>query len=300
MAVSYLTLCVVYILFSGMLAAQWAHSIEELQAIETYKGIGFVVATSVFLFVFSWLLLHGIARREVEIARQREDLVFAERKALAGMLASSVAHDINNILLIITLGLERFSQTGHLSYLEKELLTEMVLANQNMKRLARRLMESGRANIPGEMTQINLKQLVGEALELGRAHCKQKGCRIEAVQDSDDIELRGNETIIQQMMLNLIVNAADAVPSNGGRIEVRVSTSSDAALIEVHDNGPGIPSEKRDQVFDAHFSTKRNHVGLGLLSVKACAAFHKGAVVIKESDLGGACFQVALPLKAAA
>jgi len=96
------------------------------------------------------------------------------------------------------------------------------------------------------------------------------------------------------MLLNLILNAADATHGRG-RIDVRLRRAEDMAILEVNDDGPGVPAERRGAIFDAFYSSKAHGTGLGLLTVKVTAEEHGGAVEVETSDLGGACFRVRLP-----
>ena len=105
--------------------------------------------------------------------------------------------------------------------------------------------------------------------------------------------LEGHRSAIQETLLNLVLNAADATGGRG-RIEVRSFEEDGAHVLEVHDDGPGVPLDIREEVFRAFFTTKADGNGLGLLSVRACAELHGGTAEIGDSPLGGACFRVTL------
>jgi len=75
-----------------------------------------------------------------------------------------------------------------------------------------------------------------------------------------------------------------------------VLQQEDEAIVEVHDDGPGVPLAQRSKIFAPFHTTKEVGSGLGLVSVKVCAEQHGGRVVVSESDLGGACFRVTLPI----
>jgi signal transduction histidine kinase len=107
--------------------------------------------------------------------------------------------------------------------------------------------------------------------------------------------LQGNPLAIQNMLFNLVLNAGQATGGRG-RIDVRVENSAEAVTLAVHDDGPGVPDEKVRRVFDAFYSTRGEGHGLGLVAVTACAELHGGSVRVERSDLGGACFEVELPL----
>ena len=93
---------------------------------------------------------------------------------------------------------------------------------------------------------------------------------------------------------HLILNAADATHGRG-RIDVSLRRRDEVAVLEVQDNGPGVPAERRGAIFEAFYSSKPHGTGLGLLTVKVTAEEHGGTVEVLDSELGGACFRVTLP-----
>ena len=127
------------------------------------------------------------------------------------------------------------------------------------------------------------------------ANANVKTCALSLESRTDDISMFGNPNIIHQMLVNLILNAADAV-QHKGTIKVIIQKMNREVQFSIHDNGPGIPIDQRKSIFRAFYTTKEEGSGLGLLSVKACVKLHKGSVRIEDSELGGACFVVTLPL----
>jgi len=99
--------------------------------------------------------------------------------------------------------------------------------------------------------------------------------------------------------LNLILTAAVAA-GEGGRVEVRLRREHGDAVLEVHDNGSGVPEESREKIFEPFYTTKPEGTGLGLLAARMGAEEHGGSIVVGDSDLGGAAFRVRLPLKTGA
>ena len=102
--------------------------------------------------------------------------------------------------------------------------------------------------------------------------------------------------LLRQMMLNLLLNAAEATGGKG-RIRVGLVNSPAGYVLSVGDDGPGVPPEYRDRLFQPFFTTKPSGTGLGLLSVKAAAQAHGAAVDYAASELGGADFLVRFPTR---
>ena len=100
--------------------------------------------------------------------------------------------------------------------------------------------------------------------------------------------------MLSMMLLNLILTAADATRGRG-RIDVSLRRGDSEVVLEVNDDGPGVPAERRGTIFDAFYSSKAHGTGLGLLTVKVSAEEHGGLVAVDDSELGGARFRVSLP-----
>jgi signal transduction histidine kinase len=107
-----------------------------------------------------------------------------------------------------------------------------------------------------------------------------------------------NPTIIRLMLLNLLLNAGDATGGQG-KIRVTVYQSDGFAVMEVHDNGPGVPERERENLFTPYYTSKHTEggVGLGLVSVRVYAEAHGGTATVQQSPLGGACFSVRIPIR---
>jgi hypothetical protein len=108
----------------------------------------------------------------------------------------------------------------------------------------------------------------------------------------------GNPVALRRMLLNLVVNGRNAAPSDGGWVEVALATHDDGAILEVSDNGPGVPTEYRDHLFEPFFSSRREGrgAGLGLAVVYAIVAEHRGEIELDDGEDPGARFIVRLPL----
>jgi len=293
----YLVFCSAYIWVSGHLAEKPAESVSELAHIESVKGLIFVLVCALLIALLSWWLLQRLARGQQQLAENRQALVMTERRAMAGSLASSIAHDMNNILTVGCASAEMLVQGQDLKPDQRELVQDINDSFKRMMELAKRLSSMGRAGTKGELQPGALRALVEQELSFARRHDRLRQCQISLVAP-EEIPARVNAPMIQHLLLNLLLNAGEATQGRG-RIEVRLQRERNLATLEVHDNGPGVPVEQRERVFDAFYTTRENGQGLGLLSVKAAAQMHRGRVLVVESPLGGACFRVSLPLDAA-
>jgi len=292
LAVAYTLLCAGYIAYSSQIAANFAGSMAELERIEITKGIIFVTITGWVYFGFALLLLKRIARQQSRIHQQQSALVAAEGRAMAGIFAASVAHDMKNLLTTVSWQTERFKfySTGAAA---GESVQQLETAVDDLTTLAKRLMAISRAGAPDQTHQVDLVAAIRKIVAIAPTHVKIRGCRLTTTIDKA-IARQVTESIFGRLLMNLILNAAEATRSEG-HIEVRATQDTTSVFLEVHDNGPGVPEDSRTKIFDAFYTTKPDGTGLGLLSVKVGASEHGGSVQVLKSDLGGACFRIILP-----
>ncbi len=230
-------------------------------------------------------------RKQTQVA-----LIQAEKLAITGKLAASLAHEINNPLqtVIGCLGLaeETLAVGGDLSrYLE--------IGREELQRTARivaQLRDLQRPWEPEEREPTDVGTLLERVLTLSRKQCQER--RVEVVwrsaEDLPPLMLVPNR--MQQVFLNLILNALDAMP-DGGRLQVSATCSSqpDGVRVSFTDSGLGIAPDLLPQIFEPFYSTKADGLGLGLFISQNIVEEHRGCIEV-ESRLGeGTTFAVWLP-----
>jgi signal transduction histidine kinase len=285
-AAIYVAIALAYIVLSGHVAAAFAGSLEALRTIEAIKGVAFVVVTGLLFFFISlgwWRTTR----------RQRDLLIQSERRAVAAMYGASLAHDLNNMLM----GLHGLVEALKVHEKDDEFLIGMrgsvEHAIQTLAPFSKRLASMAKEFRPGEKTAVDLAAALGRIVELARKHPAVRFCALRAT-DLPPVTLDLHVELLEQAVLNLIVNAAQAAGPKG-RIELRVRREARSVCLEVHDDGPGIPPEKTETIFAAGYTTKQDGSGLGLLSVQAFAASCRAGIAVERSPLGGAVFRLVLP-----
>ncbi len=293
---AYVIPCILYIVVSGRIAARLAGSAMTLQRIELIKGIAFVIITGLLFFSFAFLHLRRIATRERLIAEQRLLIAEAQRRALAGSFAASIGHDINNILGIIDFGAFRLQEHAELTEDGRKTVQSIADGAEKIQTLVQRLMAIARKNVRSGVEEFDLAELAANAVELTRKHIRLRHCDLQLESDGQLLVL-SNPHIIEQVLINIILNAADATcAARHGSILVRLMAEEKQGRIEIHDSGPGIAGEERDRIFDFFHSTKENGAGLGLAGAKTSIEMINGTLAVDRSaELGGALFTVAIP-----
>lgn len=260
------------------------------------------------MFYASDLRLLGNLATEVGLAikyRRMEDQVVRKNRLVElGTIAAGVAHEIRNPLASI----RTFAQLLPERADDVEFRTEFAkLVLKDVDRVSSVIESMLAFSRPAQVTvgQHAAVELVEEALLL--AQPRLKGKRVEVIREFHEQPiLRVDRQQILQILLNLINNAADVLPEQG-RLRVAVGTrlmenSTDGTatqkygVIEVADNGPGIPAAVRSRVFDPFFTTKKEGTGLGLSISQKIARDHGGVITCSSIEGKGASFQVNLPL----
>jgi C4-dicarboxylate-specific signal transduction histidine kinase len=152
---------------------------------------------------------------------------------------------------------------------------------------------------PGEpmfvVTDINGP--VQEAIGLSSVTLRKSGVRIETALSEEPLPCRIDSQMIEQVILNLISNAAEAMKDAEGskRIEVSTCAEEDRVLVRVSDTGPGVMEDQKVKIFDPFYSTKENSSGIGLSICRRIISDHGGTMEVDKSRWGGALFTVSLP-----
>lgn len=259
---------------------------------------------------------------EIEEAFTQDRMVEVERARLAGLLARGLAHDFGNIVSSALANLRSLSRIveEHPQLREaREPIEEITASLEAGRELIARLRDVGRSDpMKARRRGIDPTAIASKVVAIARGlFGKQDGGQhawidLRLVPPDMPIEIRGDEHAIEQALLNLVLNARDAVRERGGgRVTVRVlnqivghadlerpwQTAGQWAILAVDDDGPGIDPRERDKLFEPGFTTKgeRGGSGLGLFLVRTTATAHGGGVIVDSSPEGGARVALALP-----
>jgi two-component system sensor histidine kinase HydH len=236
------------------------------------------------------LLIYRLRILTNALIRARGALIESECRSAAAIMASSIAHDINNILLVCGGHIDELARCAGNPGLISKLSVDFRRAATEIAVLAKQLLRLGRPVLPGQFESVELSTAIEASLNVVRGHRAVKACHLE-VQPLPRAEVRLNQALLSRALINLIVNAAEAT-GEGGRIAVRCRPSAANIEIEVHDDGPGIAPQDRELILSPFYTSKADGSGLGLVVVKECAREHSGQLEVSDSDLGGACLRL--------
>lgn len=262
-----------------------------------------IVAAAVFLLqagLIAWLLVERRHRRLANVAVQqlRFELAHAARLAVAGELTGAIAHEINQPLgailsnadtadLLLASGADR---RDALREILADIRRDDLRASTVIQRLRALL-----AKQPVERQPFDLNGAVREMEPVLRTEARRRGVALDVRPAATAAPLVGDRVQIQQVLLNLVLNALDAVnglPEARRTVAVSVERDADRLALVVRDRGQGIAPEHLPKLFDSFFSTKRQGMGLGLSIARTLVEAHGGRIRVESGPGEGAVFRV--------
>ena len=240
---------------------------------------------------------------DLQLQIQREEMSHLNRVALMGEMTASVAHELNQPLTAIAnnaSAARRFLERGNIDpVLLQELLQDMVADSQRAGEVIRGIRALVQKDKSIARSVLNLNAVIADTLRLVSADILLRESVVTTEMDRSLPQVEAVPVQIQQVLLNLIMNALDAVESlPAAERRIIVSTRSlqgESAEVSVRDFGTGLPQDRPDKVFDHFFSTKQTGMGMGLTIVRSIIETHGGTITAENAPEGGARFVFRLP-----
>jgi signal transduction histidine kinase len=244
------------------------------------------------------VLLHNVDHTQSELEKSRESLAQAEKMALVGKLAASMAHSIRNPFTSVQMRLFSLSRSLDLDDVQKEDLEVISSEIRHIDTIVQNFLEFSRPP-KLKMQDSSPSSVVDAALRLLRYRLKSYDVTVTVNRPIPLPTARIDTEQLREVAVNLIVNACEAMPP-GGSIAIEERTESHphlgpAAVIVVRDNGPGIPAHLREKIFQPFFSTKEQGTGLGLSIAQRIITEHGGRLEVESTEGHGAAFIIILP-----
>jgi len=227
-------------------------------------------------------------------------LVQADKLSSIGLLAAGVAHEVNTPLAVISTYAQMLAKQVAEDNQKSILLDKIAKQTFRASEIVNSLLNFSRTSTTS-FGEVNLNRVIQETLSLLEHQLQKSGIRIQSSLDPSLGSVHGNTGKLQQVFLNLFLNARDAM-SGGGTLEVRSWAEGLRAHIEVADTGHGIAPENLHRIYDPFFTTKaaRKGTGLGLSITYGIIQEHGGSIEVANRPGGGAMFRLELPLAGAA
>jgi len=229
-----------------------------------------------------------------ELRRMQLEVERAERLASIGRLAAGIAHEIRNPLASISGSIEMLKTTPGADADSRQLMDIAVREVDRLNRLITDLLDYARPH-KEERRRLDIGEHAGEIVRAFEQERREKITVAAELPAGVMVEAAPGQ--LRQVLWNLIRNAADAMStSGGGEIAIHLGTDGPRAALAIRDQGPGIPPDRLDRLFEPFYSTKAGGTGLGLATVARIVADHGGTIDVSSDPGRGATFTVRLPL----
>jgi two-component system, NtrC family, sensor histidine kinase HydH len=227
------------------------------------------------------------------IDESQRNLVRASKLAVVGEMSSVMAHEVRTPLGIIRSSAQMLQREPGLSPEGREMTGFIESETERLNRLVSTMLDSARPRAP-VFVPTDVHVLIHQCLGLLAGQAAKKQVHFSEALEATDPVVDMDAEQMNQVLLNLIMNALQILHA-GGQVRASTADCGDALEIEIADDGPGVPPEERDRIFEAFFFRREGGVGLGLAIVQQIVQAHRGSIIAAQSELGGAVFRIRLP-----
>lgn len=237
---------------------------------------------------------------DITWAKEMERLLrIQDKMSSLGRVAAGLAHEIRNPLSginIYTDALRDIFDRAGVPDKTIEILEKIYQASGKIESVINRVMDFSKPSEP-KLVLADINKPIAEAIKLSSVSLRKRGISVEQNLAGDLPKCRLDSSLIEQVILNLITNASDAMESGEGQMKLEVTSSVEGSeiIVRVSDSGPGVPPHVQAEVFDPFYTTKEDSTGIGLSICNRIVTDHGGHMGIGESRWGGAEFVIAIP-----
>ncbi len=226
-------------------------------------------------------------RMRTNLQRTQRELLDAERLATIGRMASSISHDLRHSLAAVVANAEFLCESNLTPLQREDLYAEIRIAVDQMTELIESLLEFSRTRESLRPTYGDVRSAVERAVQGVKAHPEFQRIRIRIACDGST-EGWFDFKKLERALLNLLLNACEAVSSDSGKIDIALRRQGENLEVRIEDNGPGIAEAVRDRLFEPFASHgKENGTGMGLTVVQKILQDHGGDVAVIQTSTSG-------------
>jgi PAS domain S-box-containing protein len=239
------------------------------------------------------IYIQGIIHDITNLKKAEKVTLQAEKLAAAGRLVRTLAHEVRNPLSNIQMSVEQLETTP----INEDDRVFLEIIDRNSKRINGLITELLNSSRPAEMVyrSISLQKILDSALQVALDRMTLKQIRPEVVFPEEDFIIQADEEKLKIAFLNILINATEAISSEGGVITISLSSKSQFYRVEISDNGCGIAAENLSKLFEPYFTSKRNGMGLGLASTLNILQAHQSVIDVKSQIGVGTTFTITIP-----
>jgi signal transduction histidine kinase len=279
-------------------------SVEKLLELLLYNVIAGITGTLADREVRGRLEQQRVARQLAEsleeLKTMEEQLVRAGKLRALGELTAGLAHEIKNPLASLKGAVEIISDEIRPDSPRRKMID---ILNKELDRLAallERFLSFARPKSVS-ITDVRLEEVIEPLVALVEPQARKQRVDVRWDRSGSDLSIRGDKEQLAAVLMNVLLNAVQSMP-DGGEVTLRAEPATRAkrelCMIRIEDEGPGVPADMKDKIFDPFVTTKEGGSGLGLAIAARVVDAHGGFIEVKDRDMGGAEFRILLPLKA--
>lgn len=237
--------------------------------------------------------------RDLSLRKQAEtDMLLAERLSLTGKIARTIAHEVRNPLTNLTLALDQLRSEIPVTNESAAIYTGII--ERNVSRIEQLMTEMLNSSRPKQLhlrlTQVS--ELLSDTFKQALDRMQLSSIVLHNTSENDIPRILIDKEKIQIALLNIIINAVEAMEPGKGVLTINTALKDDTVTISIHDNGKGIPQEDLNKLFDPFFTAKKSGMGLGLTSVKNILNSHSANIEVKSEPGVGTTFYIHFKLAA--
>ena len=228
-------------------------------------------------------------------------LMIQDKMSSLGRVAAGIAHEIRNPLSGINIylnTLEKIYDRAESLDKVKQILRQIQSASSKIESVIKRVIDFSKPSEP-KLVLTDINQPIEEAINLSSVTLRKSGIKIEKDLARDLPLCHADPLLVEEVILNLITNATEAMKNVDGakKIDVISSVKNDRIIVSVSDSGPGVTSDLKGKIFDPFYTTKNGSTGIGLSLCHRIIIDHGGSLRVSTSKLGGAEFVIEIPVK---
>jgi signal transduction histidine kinase len=235
-----------------------------------------------------------IMRDTESVRRLGDEIEMSRRLSASGRLTRGVAHEVKNPINAIVLHLQLLR--NKLAKQEPETSRHMDIIDSEIRRLDRVVQTLVDFTRPRDLhlEEVDLRRLLDDVALLAGPEAEQHGVTIERHLPEQRLRIKADVDLMKQAFLNVVINGVQAM-QHGGILTISVREENNSGVAEIQDQGPGIPKELHDKVFELYFTTKKEGSGIGLAQTYQIMQWHYGSVDFQSAEIG-TIFRFQIPL----
>lgn len=241
--------------------------------------------------------VQGIIHDITNLKRAEKATLNAEKMAAAGRLVRVLAHEVRNPLNNISLSVEQLQQDGE----EDQALLYLDIIDRNCKRISQIISELLTTSGPSEITlkQVRIQSVLDDVISAAIDRITLKQIQLNLQYTYVSLYIMADREKLVMALLNIVINATEAVEESTGLLKIHLTESSQQAVLEISDNGCGIPEEGLSRLFEPYYTEKKSGLGLGLSFTLNILQAHGAQVDVSSLPGKGTCFTVIFSLAGA-